>query len=200
MVKPEKWLTAQLAERKQHTYSYEEGFPHYRDSYKQYFDFTGASFSPRHKIIVEIGPADFPALSYCSGYWKGIVVEPMPSAMLKTWAHDKTDIEIYAFPMEYFPAEILAKDHRIIEVWLFNVLQHVIDPEIVIAHCKKIANVIRFFEPINCGTDECHLWNLTMEMFNRWFGQVQHYPTSPNAINFHTHECAYGSWYKINNR
>lgn len=188
------WQAAQIAERKQHTYSMEEGYSHYEDSYRQYLNYVGSSFYPIGKTIVEIGPADFPALGYCTGYHKGVIIEPMPSELLRNIVASKSGLILNTNPAEEFT---LAYSNNT-EVWLFNVLQHVKDPHAIVENCKRFAGTIRFFEPINCGTDACHLWNLTMEMFGDWFGKenVNYYPPNELAVNFHTHECAYGVWNK----
>ena len=192
MVTIERWQAAQAAERKQHTYSFEEGYEHYKDSYRQYFDFVGIDPAAVKSIIVEIGPADFPALMYAHAL-QGVIIEPMPSTILRDWVEGHPWCELVTSPAEGYKIQPLGIR---IEVWLFNVLQHVHNPDLIIANCKNFADTIRFFEPINCGTDECHLHNLTIEMFKNWFGveNVNYYPPNPDAKNFHTHECAYGVW------
>lgn len=217
MVTHEQWLAAQLAERKHHTFSFEEGFAHYQDSYRQYLEHTGGSFDLGGRSITEIGPGDFSGVMYCHNYSGAFIYETMPSEILSNWVGAELGIPVND-PM---PGEILSdweKEHmsrtkkgglcsnpihlktpmiyycRPVEVWLFNVLQHVEDPELIVKWSKQ-ADIIRFFEPINCGTDECHLHNLTLEMFQEWFGDcVKYYPANPGAKNFHTAECAYGCW------
>lgn len=185
-----RWRAAQEAERRFHNETFEQGLQHYRESYAQYFKHLGIDYDLKGKNIVEIGPADFPALAYCHNLGKDcLIIEPMPSEHLKRF-----NIPIITDLAE--DAEYTAD-----EVWLFNVLQHVIDPGKIIERAKKQASVIRFFEPINYGTDDCHLWNLTFDMFKEWFGNaVQHYPAGQPVKNFHTWECAYGVWTKtVNN-
>jgi hypothetical protein len=194
MVTNEQWQAAQVAERKQHTLSRAEGYEHYMDSYRQYLDFVGFDLQKGTgtSIIVEIGPADFAALMYMD-VLQGVIIEPMPSAILREWIDGHPWIDLVTQPAENYKIEPIGNR---IEVWLFNVLQHVIDPDAIIANCKYFASTVRFFEPINCGTDECHLHNLTIEMFKNWFGveNVNYYPPNPDAKNFHTHESAYGVW------
>ena len=95
------------------------------------------------------------------------------------------------------PAEEIDFNFRVNEVWLFNVLQHVINPSKIIYNCKRISKRIYFFEPINCGLSDCHLWDFNLEYFKDHFGNcVQHYKGNKEAKNFHTHECAFGIWKK----
>lgn len=182
----ETWQKAQEAERRFHHEDFETGKIHYDSSYKQYFQFLNINNNLKGKNIVEIGPADFPALGYCFNLGTECkIIEPMPSEHLKRFGINIcTDLAENA---------IYESD----EVWLFNVLQHVIDPYKIVERAKKQSKVIRFFEPINYGINECHPWNLTMSMFIEWFGEcVKYYDFNNEAVNFHTWECAYGIWRK----
>lgn len=185
MVTKEVWDKAQIEERKFHTEGFHEGREHYGLSYEQYFKYLGIEYDLQGKNIIEIGPADFPALAYCKNLGEGCaVIEPMPSENLKL--SGLKIINAMAEDVEYDADE----------VWLMNVLQHVIDPTKIVERAKKQSKVIRFFEPVNYGIDVCHPWNLTLDMFTEWFGieNVNYYPFNKEAFRFHTWECAYGVW------
>jgi hypothetical protein len=184
MVTTEQWNAAQIAERRFHNEDFETGVEHYRSSYGQYFHYLGIDPDLKGKKVVEIGPADFPALNYCKNIGESFIIEPMPSEHLKR----------FNIPV----VQTLAEDaeYQADEVWLLNVLQHVIDPAKIVEKAMAQANVVRFFEPVEYGVDECHPWNLTLEMFKKWFGDATYYPPNPNAIKFHTWQCAYGVWRK----
>ena len=186
MVELQTWYDAQREERKFHCDEFDPGFFKYGFVYDQYFKYLDIKLDQNGKKIVEIGPADFPALAYCNNYSKdSYVIEPMPSEHLK-----RSGIKIVDRPAENVNIEAD-------EVWLMNVLQHVIDPHKIVERAKK-AKVVRFFEPINYGVDECHLWNLTTGMFKEWFGDcVNYYPKNNNYINFHQWECAYGVYVNV---
>lgn len=181
MVTHDRWQQAQLAERKFHNEDFETGKEHYGISYDQYFNYLGIDKDLKGKNVIEIGPADFPALAYCENLGEGCaVIEPMPSENLKL-----SGLRVIKDLAE-------DADYEADEVWLMNVLQHVISPDMIVERAKKQSKAIRFFEPINYGVDVCHPWNLTMEMFKGWFGDVNYYPFNPGAFRFHTWECAYG--------
>jgi hypothetical protein len=185
MVTKERWEAAQVEERKFHTEGFHEGREHYGITYEQYFKYLGIEKDLQGKNIVEIGPADFPALAYCENLGPNcLVIEPMPSENLKlsglTILQDIAEEAVYEAD----------------EVWLMNVLQHVIDPHKIVDRAKQQSKVIRYFEPVNYGTDVCHPWNLTKEMFEGWFGEVNYYPKNTTAVWFHTWECVYGVWQK----
>lgn len=185
----EQWCIAQEEERKQHTNTMEEGLAHYGEGYRQYFEHLGIEPDQKGKRIIEIGCADFPALHFCKNY-VGIVIEPMSSPILrKLIIQDK----LLLLPL---PAEDALFPYAN-EVWLFNVLQHVIDPSIIIKKAKEYASIVRFFEPINCPKDKCHLHTFTLDYFRQMFGDcVKHYIAEEGVKNFHQAECAYGIWRK----
>lgn len=185
MVTKEQWLKAQEEERKFHNHDFKDGKEHYRKSYEQYFKYVGIDPDLKGKRIVEIGCADFPALAYCTNLGDCMVIEPMPSEHLK-----RAGIKI---------CTDLAEDaeYEADEVWLFNVLQHVISPNKIVERAKKQAKIVRYFEPIEYGTDQCHLHNLTFGDFQTWFKNPNYYPPNINAVDFHTWECAYGVYEAI---
>lgn len=185
-----RWNIAQQEERKHHTGTLEQGVEGYRESYRQYFEHLGIDADQKGKTIVEIGCADVPALMFCSDYL-GIIIEPMPSEILQTLIKD-LHIQLAVAPAEHYDFP------QVDEIWLFNVLQHVIDPTVIIDKCKATAKVIRFFEPINDHIDICHLHSFTLEYFQQHFGTcVKYYENHTGRVtNFHEHEAAYGVWRK----
>lgn len=183
-ITPERWQQAQAEERKQHTYSYDEGVKHYKNSYDNYLKYLGTDYNHEGKTIVEIGCADFPALQHVEAERK-IVVEPMPSEILLQICNSE-GIIIFRKPFEelgHIPSD---------EIWLLNVLQHVIDPDTFIDKCKASTKLIRFFEPLNYPADVCHPHVLTETDFARWFGHFAIY--KDKVEGFHQWECAYGNF------
>lgn len=182
----ERWQQAQTEERKHHTYTYAEGVKHYKRSYDNYLKYLGTDYNHEGKTIVEIGCADFPVLQHVKAK-KKIVVEPMPSELLKEICEDER-ISLYTNPVERM---VLPPSD---EIWLLNVLQHVIDPYTFIAKCKASTKLIRFFEPLNYPADVCHPHVLTEADFVRWFGEFKVY--NDKVQGFHQWTCAYGN-YKV---
>jgi len=191
MIQPitkERWEEAQIAEANWLSNS-QETAEHYRRTYNCYFKYLGMNFDQEGKIIVEVGPSAFPALTYCENVGQAIIVEPLPSAAIKVqlaWS----EFLLIACPLEEIDDTVLP---RAAEVWLLNVLQHVIDPELFISKCKLIAPVIRFFEPIDFGVSDCHPHTYSIEDFIRWFGHAERYIGGSDE-GFHTADCAYGTW------
>lgn len=186
------WENAQIHELKHHHFSDNE-ITHYHDGYRKIFGFLGCneeSFAA--KSILEVGPALHPALSYVSAR-KKVCVEPMFESFEKAnkMRFVESGIEVISMPFE----EIDFDDQIFDEIWLFNVLQHVIDPDDILKKSKKIAKLIRFFEPINCGTDVCHPHEFDLSYFRNFFSEdsVKFY-AGGTMSNFHTADCAYGSY------
>lgn len=188
----ERWIDAQRAERLQHTMALDIGYDHYYRSYKNYFRYLGMEFEQHGKKIIEVGPADFPALGYCNGFKDSVVVEPMPSAHLQYIAAqcEFAVITIMTQPLEeiYF-----SEPHLFDECWLFNVMQHIIDPDLFIEKCKQSAKLIRFFEPINEGICVYHPHVYTREDFEKWFADSVNY-YNDRREGFHQAECVYGTY------
>jgi len=174
------WEEAQIKERRwhdKHPLSQDEA----RRYYTWYFMFLDIEKNLWGKRIIEIGPADYPALMFCNNF-KGFVIEPLPSKILELncSVSGLTLIREKAENVE-FPS--------VDEVWLFNVLQHTEKPDTIIRKSLK-AGTVRFFEPINFGVDSMHLHNFTKEYFQQFFKNVKVYPSNPDMVMFHKHECA----------
>lgn len=54
------------------------------------------------------------------------------------------------------------------ECWIYNVLQHVVDPEKIVANARKLAITVRLFEWIDLPPYEGHLHMLTQADLDRW--------------------------------
>lgn len=187
MINKDAWERAQIKEEKLNgTLSFEDGDNHFRKVYGYYFQFVDADFDLKEKSIIEIGPANFPALRFCNNISQSFIIEPTVTEHLKQCV-ENINVEIIGKPAEDvdFP--------EVDEVWFFNILQHTLDPALIIEKAKKAAKVIRFFEPIEAGIDECHLHEFTMDYFRGHFGDcVKYYAAHTVNDTFHQHQCAYG--------
>ena len=74
-------------------------------------------------------------------------------------------------------AEDLSSPLQYDEVWLYNVLQHTDDPELIAKNARRSAPVIRVFEWIDFPASEGHPQALTEAGLNEWFdvtGTTEH--------------------------
>lgn len=193
-ISDERWNQAQIAERRFHRDSKEVAIEKYKDSYRQYFEWLGIDKDLNKKYVIEIGCADVPALMFCTNYNHSIIIEPMPSSVLRELIDD-LPICLYDKPVEDLILTGVSEGNRADELWLFNVLQHVIDIEAFVDKCKSWSKVIRFFEPVDQPISDCHPHAPTQADFKRWFGDsAKLYEGNPKAVNFHTAVCCFGVW------
>ncbi len=176
-----RWQEAQAAELS--AIQYER-----RNSYQasmHIFNYLGMNLDQRGKRIIEVGCGPYPASLFCE-HVLPILYEPLRFMRLKQATKDPT-VCWYQQAFEDSP-RVEAE-----EVWLFNVLQHVRDPELVITKAKESAPVIRFFEPVDYPTCTYHPHTFTQADFERWFGGcVRRY--TDRLPNFFDADCVYGTW------
>lgn len=192
MIKPvsyERWQKAQEAERSLHTKSLEEGLHHYHIAYGHNFRYLGIDPEQIQNGICEIGCADFPALRFCNIGYACCIIEPMASDYLNELCNDRK-IKLITERFEYLDEKIIPYNNSS-EIWIFNVLQHVGNPELFIQLAKR-AKTIRYFEPIDTEITDYHPHSFTQDDFERWFpGVNKHYNETTNEC-FHNGPCCYG--------
>lgn len=125
------------------------------------------SFDMQGKSILDIGGGPVSLLLKCKNFKNGYVIDPCD---YPEWVHDRYKIA----KIDYWqiPAEAEELKHLIPydEVWIYNVLQHVQDPEKVIANARDIAKVIRIFEWVDMPPVVGHPHELTEAKLNKWLG------------------------------
>lgn len=187
----DRWDEAQKAERECHdrflTKAGVEGVrAHYSQTYASYFKWLGIKQNQKGKTIVEIGCADFPGLEWCDNV-DGILIEPLPSPILKDLVKNRIDLELISQKVEDIDLP------KCDEIWLLNVMQHVQDPDLFVEKCKAAAKVIRFFEPIDWPIEIYHPHTFDEDWYRGHFGDcVKRYTGTDKE--FHTAHCAYGIW------
>ena len=123
----------------------------------------GFRFNLRGKSILDIGGGPVSLLLKCSNFSRAVVVDPckFPDWILERYkVHD---IEFINSPAEEI--DLSGFD----EVWIYNVLQHVVDPDEVMKRAKKAGKVVRMFEWINTPVNEGHLHTLTNARLTKYF-------------------------------
>lgn len=179
-VSQERWQQAQAAEIEVVDYSLEGA----GCAYGRIFDYLGINPDQEGKSIAEIGCGQFPAVMFCKNVLSAIVFEPLfeppPECGVNIfWNRSAFEDFEYHFGVN--------------ECWLFNVLQHVRDPEAVIAKAKEAARTVRFFEPVDYPTCVYHPHTFSQGDFERWFpNSVKRYTDRLPA--FFDDDCCYGTW------
>jgi hypothetical protein len=184
-INKERWDIAQKEEKLHHTHeNLEEAIIKWKDIYDFYFRYLNIDFDLKNKTILEIGPARISALLYCDNYQHSFIVEP-------TEYEDTT--KLYSEKPISFIREIYenCESPKVDEIWLFNVLQHVVDPDEFIEKCKKNTKVIKFFEPINTPIETHHPHSFTFDDYTKYFG-VSTKLYNGSTEKYHTADCVYG--------
>jgi len=186
-INKERWDSAQQEEKLHHTHdSTDIALDRWKDIYDFYFRYLDIELDLKNKTILEIGPARIAALLYCNNYGPSYIVEP-------TIYEDSE--ELYGDKKITFIREIYedCESPKVDEIWLFNVLQHIIDPDLFVEKCKKNAKIIRFFEPINTPIEVHHPHSFSFDDYKKYFGDsVKLYNGSTEK--FHTADCVYGTY------
>jgi hypothetical protein len=120
------------------------------------------AFDMQGKSVLDIGGGPSSFLLRCVNFSEGVVSDPLvypqwvysryAQAKIECW-HTKGE-ELVAFPFD--------------EVWMYNVLQHVEDPEKVVRNARRSGKLLRFFDWIDTPPAPGHPHTLTEELLNYW--------------------------------
>lgn len=188
-ISQERWEQAQEGEKLHHNnqdlnYLYN----HYGAAYEYYFKYLNIDKDLNGKSIIEIGPAKFASLLYCTNYEKSYIVEPSIYDDVKGYYENKNLVFIHDL---YESCDSPTVD----EIWLFNLMQHVKNPDALIEKAKAHSKIIRFFEPIDLPTNLEHPFSFSEDDYKQYFGDCVKIYTSIGERPFHEAKCAYGVYH-----
>lgn len=146
-------------EAKQITYAHRMGLVNEtREGRWPVYDLGGRS-------VLDLGGGPVSLLLKCQNLGSGMVVDP---CLYPTWVGTRYD----EAGIDYLqaPAENLAHLGEFSEAWCYNVLQHVLEPEAVIATARRHASVFRIFEWLETPPCEGHPHTLHAADLNEWIG------------------------------
>ena len=188
----ERWNMAQIGEKKFHEVEpLNVSYEHYKNTFNKYFKYLEINKDLNNKSIIEIGPARFAGLLYCENYNTSYIVEPTTYDGVEKYYLDK-NLKIINELYEDCNSPFVD------EIWFLNLMQHVKDPDKLIEKAKKYSKIIRFFEPIDLGTDNEHPFSFSESDYRHYFGDAVKVYNSIGEENFHTAKCVYGI-YKTDN-
>ncbi len=138
-------------------------------------------FRVHGKSVLDIGGGPCSMLLQTWDAGVSVVVDPSP---YPTWVIDRyTKRRIILVPVK---GEALPWiERKFDEAWIYNVLQHVEDPAIVIAEARRVANRVRIFEWIDIPPYEGHPHMLTKKGLDAWLdidGTVETVSSEPWLI------------------
>ena len=119
----------------------------------------------QYKNILDIGGGPAGMLLKVCNLKEGRVYDPIE---WPKWVHDR--YKTINTMLVCCPGEIV-NETGWDEVWIYNTLQHVENPEKIIQNAKCAAKVLRIFEWIDILPHAGHPHMLTQENLERWIGQ-----------------------------
>lgn len=149
-------------ETKQLTYARLMGLRWYEDQGRwPVYDLAGSR-------VLDIGGGPVSMLLKTTGGREKRVVDPLP---IPTWC--KARYRAHGIVYDRAPAEGYRAEgtpRRFDEAWIYNCLQHVRDPEAVIATARRHAPILRLFEWIDIPAHEGHPHELSERQLAMWLG------------------------------
>jgi 2-polyprenyl-3-methyl-5-hydroxy-6-metoxy-1,4-benzoquinol methylase len=164
-------------EAKQITYAHRMGLANEpRDGKWPVYDLAG-------KSVVDLGGGPVSLLLKTRLCSHGVIVDPCD---YPEWVRARYEAAGFAWEQE--EAETFRTTDTFDEAWTYNCLQHVVDPEAVIATAREQAKVLRIFEWIETETNIGHPHTLHAADLDRWIGGT-------GTVGFVNENGAYGLAY-----
>lgn len=149
-------------ETKQFVYAKKMGLPLVRDDKSPYnFDVHGAS-------ILDIGAGPYSMLLKTLNFSKALAIDPCQYPGWIYARYDAANIKYMIMTGEDITMQVGIWD----EAWIYNVLQHVADPALIIKNARMCSRIVRLYEWIENGVSPGHPQNLTEKDLNAWLGGI----------------------------
>lgn len=147
-------------------------------------DIEGYGFNAHGKTVLDIGGGPVSMLLKTRNLSRGKVVDPLvyPNWTISRYASNGIAVSVER-------GEDI-KESGWDEVWIYNCLQHVDDPALIIENALKAGKLIRLFEWINIPAHEGHPHELKKAELDKWLG------TNGAEINLAQAGC-YGTAYYV---
>jgi hypothetical protein len=131
-----------------------------------YAPLMGVSFDLEGRSVLDIGGGPVSMLLKCRNRGRATVLDPLMYEF-PSWVRSRyyqADIAVLPYDGE----DLILGGYD--EAWIYNVLQHVHDPERVIENAQSAAQVVRVFEWIDIPAYEGHPHMLTQDLLEEWLG------------------------------
>lgn len=151
---------------------------------------VGFGFDCTGKTIVDIGGGPCSLLLKATNFISAIVIDPIE---YPPWVYARYREHNVGF--SHARGEDLTMPNRpsVDEVWIYNVLQHVDDPALIIRNAKAISKMVRIFEWVDIAPHEGHPHELKKDKLDEWLGidgEVM-YINQSGAVGY----CYYGRFF-----
>lgn len=121
-----------------------------------------------NQAILDIGGGPVSMLLKCENLLRGMVVDPCEYPRWIGYRYDEANIAYGKFKGEDLDQPLPEELGLFDETWIYNVLQHVEDPEKIIRNAQKASRLIRIFEWIDNGVSPGHPHDLKESKLNKW--------------------------------
>lgn len=115
--------------------------------------------------ILDVGGGPCSMLLHCFNAKRLKVIDPQE---LPAWAIAR--YEAAGIEYERIRAEDMVEEGWT-DVWMYNVLQHVVDPKVVVQKARKAGGKVRFFDWIDTPVSTLHPHSLSADVLRKWFGR-----------------------------
>ena len=114
--------------------------------------------------VLDIGGGPSSMLLKCKGLTHGKVVDPIDYPQ---WTKDRYGMMNILVDVKTGEE---VTDLHYDEVWIYNCMQHAIDPQQIINNARRAAKRLRIFEWVDIPAHDGHPHELTEESLNHWIG------------------------------
>jgi hypothetical protein len=146
-------------ELKQRTYARQMGLVEEARGGHLVYDLGGRS-------VIDIGGGPASLLLKCMNPGRALVVEPMPLPEWVRLRYEAAGVRLVSVRGE----DVSLAEAPFDEAWLYNVLQHLQDPALVVANARRAARLVRVFEWMDVPPHEGHPHTLRSDVLDAWLG------------------------------
>jgi 2-polyprenyl-3-methyl-5-hydroxy-6-metoxy-1,4-benzoquinol methylase len=135
------------------------------------------NYNLENKKILDIGGGGYSLLLKCLNIGEGSIVSDPLMSKHPDWVRQRY-LSLGVIPAAFKGEDLVDNLNGFIfdEVWLYNVLEHVENPEKIISNAKKLGKVIRIFEWLDTRINVGHIHSLEEVSLNNWldgYGKVE---------------------------
>jgi len=162
---------------------------------RQHWDFV----VPEHSHILDIGAGPASMLLKTRGAKRRVVTDPLQYPAWVYLRYAMTGIEALHDPgetvIERFQ-NVLDGGHKPFdEVWIYNCLQHVEDPKLIIRNAMTLGRRVRIFEWIDLPPHDGHPHMLTASSLDEWLDEGSNENWSGGDVTVLSHDGCFGRAY-----
>ncbi len=134
---------------------------HYASLMKLSKDLNYQHIDLSQKSVLDVGCGPVSMLLRSSNFKRAVGVEPLDYGKDVDEAYKSKNVDLLKIPAE----KMNFKNQEFDEVWMYNVLQHVYDPLLVLEKIMKSGKTLRIFEWVDIAPHEGHPHELTEDLF-----------------------------------